>query len=60
MNKYDWEINITDLASRVADKYGSEVVASAFHRFGATCFEDLSPAYYNEVFGDLMQMDEDY
>lgn len=53
MNTYDWEINITELASRVADKYGSEVAASAFHRFGATCFKDLNPAYYNEVFGDL-------
>ena len=60
MNKCDWEINITDLASRVANKYGSEVTASAFHSFWATCFEDLSAAYYSEVFGDLMQMDEDY
>lgn len=60
MNKYDWEINITNLAVRVADKYGSEVAASVFHRFGVTRFEDLSPAYYSEVFGDLMQMDEDY
>ena len=32
---------------------------SPFARYGATCFDDLNPAYYSEVFGDLMLMDED-
>lgn len=59
MNKVDWEINIDDLASRVAEKFGGDVVASVFQRVGATCFEDLNPEYYEEVFSDLMLMDED-
>lgn len=59
MNRNDWEINITNLTTRVAEKYGNEVAVSVFHRFGTTCFDDLSPTYYNEVFGDLMLMGED-
>lgn len=59
MTRTDWEINITNLAERVAEKYGESAARGAFQRVGATCFEDLSPAYYDEVFGDLMQMDED-
>ena len=59
MNRTDWEINITNLATRVAEKYSESAVRGAFQRVGATCFEDLSPVYYSEVFGDLMQMDED-
>lgn len=60
MNKSDWEITINDLVARVADRYENEVATEAFHRFRATCFDDLNSAYYNEVFGDLMHMDEDY
>lgn len=59
MTRDDWQINIEILAERVADKYGTEVAQAAFIRAGATCFEDLSPSFYEEVFGDLMQMDED-
>ena len=59
MTRTDWQINIENLASRVAEKYGAEVAQAAFRRAGATCFEDLSPSFYDEVFGDLMQMDED-
>ena len=59
MTKLDWEINITNLTESVTKKYGAAVANSVFERFGATCFEDLSPSYYDEVFGDLMQMDED-
>lgn len=59
MNKKDWKINIDNISKLVADKYGSQVVKATFRRYEATCFEDLSPAYYGEVFGDLMQMDED-
>lgn len=59
MNRTDWEINITNLTERVAEKYDEATARSVFQRVGATCFEDLSPVYYSEVFGDLMQMDED-
>ena len=59
MTKNDWRINIEALATSVAAKYGNEVAASVFRRYDATCFEDLSPVYYSEVFGDLMLIDED-
>lgn len=59
MTKTDWEINIENTATSVEAKYGNEVAASVFKRYDATCFEDLSPIYYSEVFGDLMLIDED-
>ncbi len=59
MTRTDWEININNLAESATYKYGVRVVEGVFQRYGATCFEDLSSAYYGEVFGDLMQMDED-
>lgn len=59
MTKKDWRINIEDLATSVSAEYGSEVAESVFKRYGATCFEDLSPIYYDEVFGDLLLIDSD-
>lgn len=59
MTKLDWKINIEDMAARVAESYGQEVVASIFARYDATCLEDLSPCFYGEVFGDLMLIDAD-
>ena len=59
MTKMDWQINIENLAARVAETYGSAVAASVFARYDATDFEDLSPAYYDQVFGDLILIDED-
>lgn len=59
MTKLDWEINIGDLAERVAETYGSDAAASVFTKYNATCFEDLCPCYYGDVFGELMQMDAD-
>nr|DAZ40357.1 MAG TPA: hypothetical protein [Caudoviricetes sp.] len=35
------------------------MATSVFERYDATCFEDLNPMYYNEVFGNLMLIDED-
>lgn len=60
MTKNDWRINIEAIAESVAAKYGNEVAESAFTPYDATCFEDLSPAYYWDVFGNLQQMDEDF
>ena len=59
MTRQDWQINIENLAASVSVGYGSEVAESVFRRFGATCFEDLSPLYYDEVFGDLLLIDSD-
>ncbi len=59
MTRQDWQINIENLAASVSVEYGSEVAESVFRRFGATCFEDLSPLYYDEVFGDLLLIDSD-
>lgn len=59
MIKQDWRINIENLAASVSAEYGSEVVESVFRRYGATCFENLSPIYYDEVFGDLLLIDTD-
>ena len=59
MTKFDWEINIEDLAARVASNYGNDVTESVFARFGASCFEELNPSDYEAVFSDLMLMDSD-
>ena len=59
MTKKDWRINIENLAASVSAEYGSEVAESVFKTYGATCFEDLSPFYYDEVFGDLLLIDSD-
>ena len=59
MTKNDWRINIEAIAESVAAKYGNEEAASVFRRYDVTCFEDISPVYYSEVFGDLMLIDED-
>lgn len=59
MIKQDWRINIENLAASVSAEYGSEVVESVFRRYGATCFENLCPIYYDEVFGDLLLIDTD-
>ena len=59
MTKLDWQINIESLAESVAEKYGSKVAESAFIGVGASCFEELNPSDYEEVFSNLMQMDAD-
>lgn len=59
MTRIDWEININNSAAHVAEIYGAEVAASVFARYDATSFEDLSPSHYDEVFGDLLMMEDD-
>ena len=54
-----WEVNIENLAERVAATYGTEVATSVFARYDATCFDDLSFAFYDQVFSDLMLIDAD-
>ena len=59
MTRQDWRINIENLAASVSAEYGSEVAESVFRRYGATCFENLSPVFYDEVFGNLLLIDSD-
>ena len=59
MTKLDWQISIENLVESVTEKLGPEAAAAPFVRVGATCFEDLRPCYYEEVFGNLMLMDSD-
>ncbi|MBO4339602.1 MAG: hypothetical protein J5877_06790 [Clostridia bacterium] len=59
MTRQDWRINIENLAASVSAEYGSEVAESVFRRYGATCFENLSPIFYDEVFGNLLLIDSD-
>ena len=59
MTRQDWRINIENTAASVATKYGNAVAESIFRRYDATSIEDLSSAYYADVFGDLMIIDED-
>ena len=51
-----WRINIENDADQVCSIYGAAAVYSVFQRYDATCFDDLSPSYYEEVFGDLELM----
>lgn len=59
MTIIDWEVNIENAIANVAAKYGNAVVEAVFRRYNATCFENLSPVYYSDVFGDLMFLEND-
>ena len=59
MTNQDWRTHIENLAASISAEYGSEVAESIFRRYGATGFENLSPIYYDEVFGDLLLIDSD-
>lgn len=59
MTKHDWQINIENTVAMVVAKYGFKVATSVFRRYNATCFENLSPVYYSDVFGDLMFLEND-
>lgn len=62
MTKQDkemWRINIENDADEVCSMYGAAAADGVFRRYDATCFDDLSPSYYEEVFGDLELMIND-
>jgi hypothetical protein len=54
-----WRINIENDADQVCSIYGEAAVDGVFQRYDATCFDDLCPSYYEEVFGDLELMIND-
>lgn len=54
-----WRINIENDANEACSIYGSAAVEGVFRRYDATCFDDLSPSFYEEVFGDLELMVND-
>jgi hypothetical protein len=58
-DKETWRINIEDDADQVCSIYGEAAVDGVFQRYDATCFDDLCPSYYEEVFGDLELMIND-
>ena len=60
MTRQDWRINIENIAASVATKYGNDAAAFVFSKYAASCFDNLSPTYYWDVFGTLQQMDEDF
>lgn len=54
-----WRINIENDADQVYSIYGTAAVDGVFLRYDATCFDDLCPSYYEEVFGNLELMIND-
>lgn len=54
-----WRINIENDADQACSIYGEAAVDGVFQRYDATCFDDLCPSYYEEVFGDLELMIND-
>lgn len=58
-DRENWRINIENDADQVCSIYGAAAVDGIFARSDATCFDDLSPSYYWEVFGDLELMIND-
>ncbi|MCI2192515.1 MAG: hypothetical protein LKK46_00040 [Ancrocorticia sp.] len=58
-DKEMWHINIESSADEVCSIYGAAVAKAVFARYDATCFDDLSPACYEEVFSDLELMIND-
>ena len=54
-----WRINIENDVDEACTIYGAETVSGVFRRYDATCFDDLCPSYYEEVFGDLELMIND-
>lgn len=54
-----WRINIQNNADQVCRLYSAEAAHGVFQRYDATCFDDLCPSYYEEVFGDLELMIND-
>lgn len=58
-DKEMWHINIENSADEVRSIYGAASAEAVFARYDATCFDDLSPARYEKVFGDLELMIND-
>lgn len=53
MTKQDkemWHINIENAADEASSIHGTAAVGGVFARYDATCFDDLSPSHYTEVY----------
>lgn len=60
VSKTDLRISIECALDHIISETGSTVVVdSIFNRYGANGPWDLSPSYYTEAFGDLMQVEAD-
>lgn len=53
MKHSDWMVNLESAAAAVAMSYGHTEVKSILAKYGATTFDNLSPCYYSEIFGEL-------
>ena len=51
--KFSLITSIQNAAQQVYSLYGPEEVSAVFHKYNATCIEDLSPCYYCDVFDEL-------
>lgn len=58
-DKEMWSINIENDADQVCSIYGAAAADGVFQHYDATCFDDLSPSYYEEVFSNLELMIND-
>ena len=59
MNKQDWIINLENASAEVAVLFGKETLQLILQKYEAGTIEDLSPAYYSEVFDELDFMAND-
>ena len=55
----NWLCNIQNAAAEVAALLGIETVKHVLQKYGARTIENLSPAYYSEVFDELDFMADD-
>ena len=54
-----WRISIENSADFIKKNIGVGTVQAVFEKYGATSPDDLSPAYYSEVFSELYAIEAD-
>ncbi len=59
VNMESWQISIEQAAAFIESQVGADTVIAVFAKYGATCFEDLSPCYYSEAFNELSAIETD-
>ena len=53
MNYRAWIVNLENYAARVAEDYGKDTVYRILSKYNARTVYDLSPLYFDDVFGEL-------
>lgn len=54
-----WRISIENSADFIEKNIGAGTILAIFEKYGATGPEDLSPAYYSDVFSELYAVEAD-